>query len=323
MAGFESLRGYVLDGISDADVRASTKELERHAGKLRLARGLKNPQEVATELVTAPPQKDSDRPSATLAVLKITDPALPVVWGEPRWDGFAAEVEAELERRGSTPADDAWKALQKELKSAESRDAAEYAASFLPGAEFLESADERLLTRLFEALRGFVRRAFKPIKNLAAALGSVLEDPDSYYLRLRGEVSEYLGRHGPGGLADLLFVLPDLFRLYIRLLIDRRVSTDIKKRLLAAVAYLVLPADLIPDFLGPVGYVDDAWILLRLLAELTNTHSVSEGLLREHWAGPEEWLPRIQNISDWVPDHMELLERIWQSFARSAAPQPA
>jgi uncharacterized membrane protein YkvA (DUF1232 family) len=60
----------------------------------------------------------------------------------------------------------------------------------------------------------------------------------------------------------VLTALPGLIRLYWRLLRDRRVSFWPKALMVAALAYVVLPFDLIPDTLPIIGEVDDLVILI-------------------------------------------------------------
>lgn len=61
---------------------------------------------------------------------------------------------------------------------------------------------------------------------------------------------------------DLVLHLPSLLRLYWRLLRDPRVSIWPKALLVGAVAYVILPFDVIPDVLPFIGEVDDVVILI-------------------------------------------------------------
>ena len=63
-------------------------------------------------------------------------------------------------------------------------------------------------------------------------------------------------------LLDLLLHLPQVLRLYWRLLRDRRVSVWPKAMLLGALVYVALPVDLLPDVLPLVGQIDDLVILV-------------------------------------------------------------
>jgi uncharacterized membrane protein YkvA (DUF1232 family) len=46
---------------------------------------------------------------------------------------------------------------------------------------------------------------------------------------------------------------------------DRNTPTYVRGILLGAVAYFVLPADMIPDLLGPLGFTDDASVIAAAL----------------------------------------------------------
>jgi len=61
---------------------------------------------------------------------------------------------------------------------------------------------------------------------------------------------------------SLLFQLPSLLRLYWRLLVDRRVPLWPKAVLVATLAYVVSPVDLIPDLMPVIGQLDDLTLLV-------------------------------------------------------------
>lgn len=80
--------------------------------------------------------------------------------------------------------------------------------------------------------------------------------------------------------------IPDCVVLFRRLLADDRVPRNRKLALLALVAYLALPFDLVPDFIPIAGQLDDA-----ILVVLTLRYVLRAGgreLLLEHWPGPAE-----------------------------------
>ncbi len=47
---------------------------------------------------------------------------------------------------------------------------------------------------------------------------------------------------------------------------DRRTPMRVRATLLAALAYFIMPADLVPDFLAVIGFTDDATVLLAALS---------------------------------------------------------
>jgi len=77
-------------------------------------------------------------------------------------------------------------------------------------------------------------------------------------LRAKGLV----GKLGWGGFFRLLRHLPKFLKLFGRLAIDARVSPMAKLVLAAIVIYVILPADLVPDFLIGVGQLDDLAVVL-------------------------------------------------------------
>ena len=70
--------------------------------------------------------------------------------------------------------------------------------------------------------------------------------------------------HGRRARATLEFLLhlPNLLRLYWRLFRDPRVAPWPKALLVGALAYVILPFDLIPDVLPVIGEVDDLVIVI-------------------------------------------------------------
>ncbi len=70
---------------------------------------------------------------------------------------------------------------------------------------------------------------------------------------------------------------------------DRDTPVHVKGALLAALAYFILPADLIPDFLPGLGYLDDAASLAATL-RLVSTH-----ITPAHRDAAEEALERLKS----------------------------
>jgi uncharacterized membrane protein YkvA (DUF1232 family) len=86
----------------------------------------------------------------------------------------------------------------------------------------------------------------------------------------------------------LLRQLPQLFRLVFRLMRDPAVPR-VDKLLFGAVAlYMVTPLDLVPDFLGPLGWIDDFYLLGLALSRLVV--AAGPDRLLEHWDGDPQAL---------------------------------
>jgi uncharacterized membrane protein YkvA (DUF1232 family) len=125
-----------------------------------------------------------------------------------------------------------------------------------------------------------------------------------FYHRLRDRVKLWAERrHIPEKRMDYLLLAPDLFVLLSRLALDGRVPVGAKAKIAAGIVYFVSPFDMIPDFLGPPGYLDDvvvaAWILQTLVSEL---NQLDPAILEEHWEGEADVLQQLAGIIDGAED---------------------
>jgi uncharacterized membrane protein YkvA (DUF1232 family) len=101
---------------------------------------------------------------------------------------------------------------------------------------------------------------------------------------------------GRGGDARALArFVPDCVVLFKRLLTDPRVDWWRKALLVAAIAYLASPIDLVPDFIPVAGQLDDAIVVVLALRVLL--HGSGERLLVEHWPGPSRSLQVILRLA--------------------------
>ena len=89
--------------------------------------------------------------------------------------------------------------------------------------------------------------------------------------------------------------VPDCVVLLRRLCADPRVAWWRKALLIVAIAYLVMPIDLVPDFIPVAGQLDDA-ILVALVLR-TVLRGAGERLLHEHWPGPPASLDVIRRLA--------------------------
>jgi uncharacterized membrane protein YkvA (DUF1232 family) len=81
----------------------------------------------------------------------------------------------------------------------------------------------------------------------------------------------------------LIREVPNLFKLVFRLLKDGEVPRLDKVLFGAVLVYMLTPVDLIPDFLGVFGWVDDFYLLGLALSRLVG--SAGPELLLRHWDG--------------------------------------
>ncbi len=110
--------------------------------------------------------------------------------------------------------------------------------------------------------------------------------------KIKEKLSKFAGKYGEEG-ARILLVAPDLVVLLWRLIKDDRVPAEKKVFLVAALAYWILPVDLIPEaVIGVIGYADDIYITLYVLNDLIN--NVDEQVIRDNWPGEEDVIKFIK-----------------------------
>ena len=129
------------------------------------------------------------------------------------------------------------------------------------------------------------------------ARGAVSSDRATrFYDRIRSSIHEFTeGKGVVGKTAEFLMLVPDIFMLLWRLATDSRVAGKDKVLLGSAVAYFVLPFDLIPEaIVGPIGYLDDLVFAVYVLNKILTRTDPS--ILREHWSGDGDVLETIQRV---------------------------
>ena len=77
--------------------------------------------------------------------------------------------------------------------------------------------------------------------------------------------------------------LPQYVRLLGGLLGDKRVSVVDKMLVVGAIAYIVMPIDLIPDFIPFFGEIDDLYLFVMALQRLVA--NAGRTALLSHWTG--------------------------------------
>jgi uncharacterized membrane protein YkvA (DUF1232 family) len=99
-------------------------------------------------------------------------------------------------------------------------------------------------------------------------------------------------REDARGLATFI---PDCIVLVTRLARDPRVPRRRKLLLIALVAYLSLPFDLVPDFIPVAGQLDDAIIVALVLRHFVRAGG--EPMIHELWPGPEQSLALVLRLA--------------------------
>lgn len=104
-----------------------------------------------------------------------------------------------------------------------------------------------------------------------------------------------------------VMAIPQLGKLLLRLVRDPRVPRRSKWVFGAVGAYLILPFDVIPDWLPGIGHVDDLVLVALALDAMVN--HVPEEILREHWDGEGDVLQTIRRLlalaTTFVPERIK------------------
>ena len=112
-------------------------------------------------------------------------------------------------------------------------------------------------------------------------------------LMLEKDISGYEGEF-----SDLIHQAPAFYRLMTRLLDDKDLPRDISPHIIAAIAYFILPEDIIPeDKFGPVGYVDDIYLCAFVANEIIEA-SGSNDIISRNWDGNRPATELIKEILD-------------------------
>lgn len=98
--------------------------------------------------------------------------------------------------------------------------------------------------------------------------------------------------------SDYIFVLPDIAALIYRLLKDKRVSMKTKLVISAAVAYIAVPCDIIPDKVPFIGKIDDVAIGVFALNIIMT--DVPLNVVLENWQGKNDILIVLKNVIDYA-----------------------
>jgi uncharacterized membrane protein YkvA (DUF1232 family) len=77
--------------------------------------------------------------------------------------------------------------------------------------------------------------------------------------------------------------LPNFLRLLYGLITDNRVNAVDKLVVAGAIAYILLPIDVIPDFIPFLGEVDDVFLLILALQRLIG--NAGRAVIQSYWAG--------------------------------------
>jgi uncharacterized membrane protein YkvA (DUF1232 family) len=122
----------------------------------------------------------------------------------------------------------------------------------------------------------------------------------SFYDRLREAIFKVVEKRGgklSEGTVRALMLVPDVFILLVRLALDKEVPGSSRALIGGAIAYFILPFDLLPEaILGPVGYLDDLVLAAAVLAQAFGGDL--EPYARKHWSGKEDLRVVLRDITE-------------------------
>ena len=121
----------------------------------------------------------------------------------------------------------------------------------------------------------------------------------SFYDRLRDKIlhaAEKRGGKMSEGALKALLLVPDVFILLVRLTLDKNVPGSTRAMVGGALAYFILPADLLPEMiLGGAGFLDDLILATAVLSQAFGGEL--EPYARRHWSGPEDLRVVLRDLS--------------------------
>ena len=94
---------------------------------------------------------------------------------------------------------------------------------------------------------------------------------------------------------EAALALPNLVKLVYRLMKDARIPRKSKLILGAILGYMVVPIDIVPDFLPVVGQADDALLLAYGIRHIIEVAGAD--IVLEHWDGSQDVLELVGQIT--------------------------
>lgn len=134
-----------------------------------------------------------------------------------------------------------------------------------------------------------------------------------FYEELRKKAKDWSSEKSSGKftkLSEYLFLLPDFFILLTRLAVDKRVQNKKKVMVAGIIAYVMMPFDIIPDFIPIIGQIDDLVLVVLGLNMILN--DIDKKILLDNWSGEGQLLELLQKISSLAEKFLDktILSRI-------------
>lgn len=125
---------------------------------------------------------------------------------------------------------------------------------------------------------------------------------DDFYRQLRTKVDDYIARNPGSEMLTYLTYIPDFFYMLVKLTGDPDVPKANKGQIFAALAYFISPLDLVPDFIGGLGWLDDLYVALIVVDNLLN--AVDASVVERYWPGDRDIVGVIKTTMDRLNDKL-------------------
>ena len=110
---------------------------------------------------------------------------------------------------------------------------------------------------------------------------------------LEKDISGYEGKF-----SQLISQAPAFYRMMTRLLDDRALPKEMSQLVIAAIAYFILPEDIIPEErYGPAGYVDDIYLCAFVANEVMKDSAMPD-ILARNWDGSVPVVELVREVLD-------------------------
>jgi uncharacterized membrane protein YkvA (DUF1232 family) len=117
------------------------------------------------------------------------------------------------------------------------------------------------------------------------------EDMQDFFEELTADIAQYEGRHD-----EFIYLTPYWYRLMTNLLDDPRLPGRLKPLVSCAIAYFIMPADIVPEEIhGPYGYIDDIFFCAYVADQVLSRTNKAD-LLIENWEGEGDIVELIEEI---------------------------
>ncbi len=121
-----------------------------------------------------------------------------------------------------------------------------------------------------------------------------------FYDRLRRRILRTVEKRGGKLSANgvrVLLLVPDIFLLLVRLVMDRDVPAGTRALIGSVLAYFILPIDLLPEaILGGAGFLDDIVLATAVVTQAFGGEL--EPYARKHWSGPDDLRVVLREVSE-------------------------